>query len=80
MRKIKITDMRKTRYDDLIEKYEKTIEHACAFHKADFTYHKKQICRGDQCVARGRTQFAPTEKDRECEISLPFFTRLTGKA
>ena len=26
--------------------------------------------------ARGRTQFAPTEKDRECEISLSFFTRL----
>ena len=23
--------------------------------------------------ARGRTQFAPTEKDRECEISLSFF-------
>jgi hypothetical protein len=23
--------------------------------------------------ARGRTKFAPTEKDRECEISLSFF-------
>ena len=29
MRKIKITVMRKARYDDLIEKYENPIEHAC---------------------------------------------------
>ncbi len=29
MYKIKITVMRKTRYDDLIEKYENPIEHAC---------------------------------------------------
>jgi len=28
--------------------------------------------------ARGRTQFAPTEKDREHEISLSFFTRLAA--
>ena len=35
--------MRKARYDDLIEKYENPIEHACAFHKADFTYHKNKF-------------------------------------
>ncbi len=29
MNKIKITVMRKARYDDLIEKYENLIEHAC---------------------------------------------------
>ena len=29
MNKIKITVMRKARYDDLIEKYENPIEHAC---------------------------------------------------
>lgn len=29
MKKIKITVMRKARYDDLIEKYENPIEHAC---------------------------------------------------
>ena len=29
MKKIKITAIRKARYDDLIEKYENTIEHAC---------------------------------------------------
>ena len=29
MKKIKITAMRKARYDDLIEKYENPIEHAC---------------------------------------------------
>lgn len=29
MKKIRITVMRKARYDDLIEKYENPIEHAC---------------------------------------------------
>ncbi len=29
MKKVKITVMRKARYDDLIEKYENPIEHAC---------------------------------------------------
>ncbi len=29
MNKVKITVMRKTQYDDLIEKYENPIEHAC---------------------------------------------------
>lgn len=29
MKKVKITVMRKVRYDDLIEKYENPIEHAC---------------------------------------------------
>ena len=29
MKKIKITVMRKARYDDLIDKYENPIEHAC---------------------------------------------------
>ena len=29
MKKVKITAMRKARYDDLIEKYENPIEHAC---------------------------------------------------
>ena len=29
MHKVKITVMRKARYDDLIEKYENPIEHAC---------------------------------------------------
>ncbi len=29
MRKVKITAIRKARYDDLIEKYENPIEHAC---------------------------------------------------
>ena len=29
MKKIKITVMRKARYEDLIEKYENPIEHAC---------------------------------------------------
>lgn len=29
MKKIKITVMRKARYDDLVEKYENPIEHAC---------------------------------------------------
>ena len=29
MKKIKITAIRKARYDDLIEKYENPIEHAC---------------------------------------------------
>ncbi len=29
MERIKITVMRKARYDDLIEKYENPIEHAC---------------------------------------------------
>ncbi|MBE6785665.1 MAG: TIGR04076 family protein [Ruminococcaceae bacterium] len=29
MKRIKITVMRKARYDDLIEKYENPIEHAC---------------------------------------------------
>ena len=29
MKKVRITVMRKARYDDLIEKYENPIEHAC---------------------------------------------------
>ena len=35
MRKIKITVMRKARYDDLIEKYENPIEHSCDVKEGD---------------------------------------------
>ena len=35
MTKIKITAMRKARYDDLIEKYENPIEHACDINEGD---------------------------------------------
>ena len=35
MEKIKITVMRKARYDDLIEKYENPIEHACDINLGD---------------------------------------------
>ncbi len=35
MNKIKITVMRKARYDDLIEKYENPIEHACDLKEGD---------------------------------------------
>ncbi|MBE6619209.1 MAG: TIGR04076 family protein [Ruminococcaceae bacterium] len=41
MRKIKITVMRKARYDDLIEKYENPIEHACDLAEGD-----EFICSG----------------------------------
>ena len=36
MKKIKITVVRKARYDDLIEKYENPIEHACEWKKGRF--------------------------------------------
>jgi len=35
MKKIKITVIRKARYDDLIEKYENPIEHACDLREGD---------------------------------------------
>jgi uncharacterized repeat protein (TIGR04076 family) len=41
MRKIKITVMRKARYDDLIAKYENPIEHACDLSEGDVF-----ICEG----------------------------------
>ncbi|MEE1026593.1 MAG: TIGR04076 family protein [Acutalibacteraceae bacterium] len=43
MKKIKITVMRKVRYDDLIEKYENPIEHAC-----DLQEGQVFICEGWQ--------------------------------
>ena len=43
MKKIKITVMRKARYDDLIEKYENPIEHAC-----DLEEGQTFICNGWQ--------------------------------
>ena len=43
MKKIKITVMRKARYDDLIEKYENPIEHAC-----DLQEGQVFICEGWQ--------------------------------
>lgn len=43
MKKIKITVMRKARYDDLIEKYENPIEHAC-----DLQEGQVFICEGRQ--------------------------------
>lgn len=43
MKKIKITVMRKARYDDLIEKYENPIEHAC-----DLREGQVFICNGWQ--------------------------------
>ncbi|MBQ9913105.1 MAG: TIGR04076 family protein [Clostridia bacterium] len=41
MKKVKITVMRKARYDDLIEKYENPIEHAC-----DIKEGQTFICEG----------------------------------
>ena len=41
MNKIKITVMRKARYDDLIERYENPIEHAC-----DLEEGQVFICNG----------------------------------
>lgn len=41
MKKVKITVMRKVRYDDLIEKYENPIEHAC-----DIEEGQVFICEG----------------------------------
>lgn len=41
MKKIKITVMRKAQYDDLIEKYENPIEHAC-----DIAEGSEYICDG----------------------------------
>ena len=38
MIKIKITVMRKARYDDLIEKYENPIEHACDLEEGQVFY------------------------------------------
>ncbi len=38
MERIKITVMRKARYDDLIEKYENPIEHACDIKEGMFFY------------------------------------------
>ena len=43
MKKIKITVMRKARYDDLIKKYENPIEHAC-----DLQEGQVFICEGWQ--------------------------------
>ena len=43
MQKIKITVMRKARYDDLIKKYENPIEHAC-----DLQESQVFICEGWQ--------------------------------
>ena len=43
MKKIKITVMRKARYDDLIEKYENPIEHACDLQEGQIF-----ICEGWQ--------------------------------
>ncbi|MGI6270469.1 MAG: TIGR04076 family protein [Candidatus Howiella sp.] len=43
MNKIKITVIRKARYDDLIEKYENPIEHAC-----DLKLGQIYICNGLQ--------------------------------
>ena len=43
MKKIKITVMRKARHDDLIEKYENLIEHAC-----DLQEGQVFICEGWQ--------------------------------
>ena len=43
MQKIKITVMRKARYDDLIKKYENPIEHAC-----DLKEGQVFICEGWQ--------------------------------
>lgn len=41
MKRVKITVMRMARYDDLIEKYENPIEHAC-----DMQVGKTFICEG----------------------------------
>ena len=53
MKKIKITVMRKARYDDLIEKYENPIQHAC-----DLQEGQVFICDGqnltDFVTVRGR--------------------------
>ena len=43
MKKIKITVMKKARYDDLIEEYENPIQHAC-----DLQEGKEFICQGWQ--------------------------------
>ena len=43
MKNVKITVMRKARYDDLIEKYENPIEHAC-----DLKEGQVFICKGWQ--------------------------------
>ena len=43
MKKIKITVMKKARYDDLIEKYENPIQHAC-----DLQEGQEFICEGWQ--------------------------------
>ena len=52
-----------------------------ALHKAGFTYHKKQICRGDQWspaknvkkIKRAIRESPLQQKDREHENSLSFF-------
>lgn len=41
MKRIRITVMRKARYDDLIEKYENPIEHAC-----DMQEGEQFVCEG----------------------------------
>ena len=52
-----------------------------ALHKAGFTYHKKQFCRGDQWspaknvkkIKRAIRESLLQQKDREHENSLSFF-------
>lgn len=61
--KIKITVMRKARYDDLIEKYENPIEHAC-----DIQLGQVFICDSG-CKPEGFC-------DSAWETVLPFVTEL----
>ncbi len=65
MEKIKITVIRKTRYDDLIEKYENPIEHACDLQEGQVFY-----C---DC-AQKPTDFC----DSAWESVLPFVTELAN--
>ena len=55
-----------------------------ALHKTGFTYHKKQICRGNQWspaknvkkIKQAIRESPLQQKDREHKNSLSFFTRL----
>ena len=49
MKRIKITVLRKARYDDLIEKYENPIDHACNMNEGEVFFSDGYVCPESFC-------------------------------
>ena len=65
MKKVKITVMRMAKYDDLIEKYENPIEHACEMQEGRIFISEGAEKPGNMC-------------DSAWEVMLPFVSELAN--